>query len=415
MRVFASSLALASVLAFCGVSWAAAPAIPLSEFKQRRDALRKALPDATVVLVGGAEDERGALRTGFFQDADFYYVTGWTEPGAALMISHEGDTLFLPERSEIRERYTGPKGGPGDPGIEERTGFDRVLKIQDLKGRVPKDGDVYGFKAQESEIGRPIKDVVLPLARLRMVKSAGEVAAIQWSTDVTMEAQKKAWATMASGMNEYEIAAAITNTYYSQGCERNAFAPIVGSGPKGATLHYSANKRRIDNGELVLMDVGAECNWYATDITRTVPANGRFTERQRELYEIVWKAQQAAIDAAKPGVMLRGGDGASLDKIARDYINSHGKDLHGDPLGKYFTHSLGHHVGLDVHDATDPELKLAPGMVITIEPGLYIPEEQIGIRIEDMVLITEDGARVMTEALPRDPDEIERWMQQNGR
>ena len=155
------------------------------------------------------------------------------------------------------------------------------------------------------------------------------------------------------------------------------------------------------------MDVGAECAGYAADITRTIPVSGKFTPRQREIYEIVLGAQKAAIAAVKPGMMLGKTAPNSLYKIAYDYINSHGEDLHGDPLGKYFTHGLGHHVGLDVHDASDPAAPLEAGMVITIEPGIYIPEENLGIRIEDMVLVTEHGGKVMSSALPRDPGEIE--------
>jgi Xaa-Pro aminopeptidase len=163
----------------------------------------------------------------------------------------------------------------------------------------------------------------------------------------------------------------------------------------------------MDSGEVVVMDVGAECSGYATDVTRTVPVSGRFTPRQRELYEIVLGAQKAAIAAIKPGIKLRG-EGPSLHQIAYDYINTHGKDLHGEALGKYFTHTLGHHVGLDVHDPGDPGTPLEPGMVITIEPGIYIPEENIGVRIEDTLLVTADGAKNLSEALPRDPKDIER-------
>jgi Xaa-Pro aminopeptidase len=165
----------------------------------------------------------------------------------------------------------------------------------------------------------------------------------------------------------------------------------------------------MDSGEVVVMDVGAECSDYATDITRTVPTNGKFTARQKEIYEIVLGAQKAAIAAIKPGVRLRTNDGPSLHQIAADYINSHGKDLHGEKLGKYFTHGLGHHVGLDVHDLSD-NTPLKAGMVITIEPGIYIPEENIGVRIEDTLVVTEDGARNMSGALPREPGDIEKWM-----
>ena len=145
---------------------------------------------------------------------------------------------------------------------------------------------------------------------------------------------------------------------------------------------------------------------YASDITRTVPANGHFTARQREIYEIVLGAQKAAIAAIKPGVKIRGDN--SLKQIAMDYINSHGKDLHGEPLGKYFTHGLSHHVGLDVHDASDVDAPLKAGMVITIEPGIYIPEENIGVRIEDTLLVTETGSRNLSGALPREVAEIEK-------
>jgi len=162
----------------------------------------------------------------------------------------------------------------------------------------------------------------------------------------------------------------------------------------------------MDRGEVVVVDAAAECSHYASDITRSVPVTGKFTARQRELYEVVLGAQKAAIAAVKPGVRMSG-EGNTLTKIARDYIESHGKDLHGAPLGKYFTHGLGHNVGLQVHDP-GYATALEAGMVITIEPGVYIPEENIGIRIEDVVLVTENGARVLTAALPKEPDEIEK-------
>ena len=147
----------------------------------------------------------------------------------------------------------------------------------------------------------------------------------------------------------------------------------------------------------------AECAGYAADITRTIPVGSRFSARQREIYEVVLGAQNAVIAAIKPGLAF-----SELSKIAREYINTHGKDLHGESLGKYFTHGVSHHVGLDVHDATDFTVPLAEGNVITVEPGIYIPEESIGIRIEDMVLVTKDGARLMSGALPRDPDAVEK-------
>jgi Xaa-Pro aminopeptidase len=236
-----------------------------------------------------------------------------------------------------------------------------------------------------------------------MHKSPAELALIQRSIDTTLQAHRAAWKRAAPGLYEYQVAATMTDVYFDAGCERSAYEPIVGSGPNSTILHYARNSRRMDGGELLLMDVGAECAGYAADITRTIPVGAGFTARQREIYEIVLGAQNAVITAIKPGVMLR-----DLTKVAREYIDTHGKDLHGETLGKYFTHGVSHHVGLDVHDATDFGEPLAEGNVITVEPGIYIPEENIGIRIEDMVEVSKDGARLMSGALPRDPGDVEK-------
>jgi Xaa-Pro aminopeptidase len=197
-------------------------------------------------------------------------------------------------------------------------------------------------------------------------------------------------------------------SYFEKGCERHAYPPIVGSGLNATTLHYWLNNRRMDAGELLLMDVGAECGGYAADVTRTIPVGGKFTARQREIYEIVLGAQKTALAAVKPGMTLGRHTPNSLHAIVLEYFNTHGKDRNGEPLGKYFAHGLGHHVGLDVHDAEDPTLPLAPGHVITIEPGLYIPEEGIGVRIEDMVLVTDTGGKLLTGALPREASDVEK-------
>ena len=182
---------------------------------------------------------------------------------------------------------------------------------------------------------------------------------------------------MKPGLFEYQIAATMLETYLELGCDRSAYAPIVASGPNSVVLHYSADRRQIESGDLVLMDVGGEYAGYATDVTRTVPAEGKFTSRQREIYDIVLAAQKTAIAAVKPGMTLLGDSSTSLRKIAFDYINTHGKDLHGAPLGQYFVHGLGHFVGLEVHDPGSFDTRLEAGMVITIEPGIYLPEKTL--------------------------------------
>jgi Xaa-Pro aminopeptidase len=167
----------------------------------------------------------------------------------------------------------------------------------------------------------------------------------------------------------------------------------------------------MDAGELALVDAGAECGGYAADITRTVPVNRKFSNRQRELYEIVLGAHKAVLAAVKPGMALDRNAANSLYRIAYDYIDTHGRDKHGEPLGRYFTHAIGHHIGLEVHDPFDVGVALEPGMVITVEPGIYLPEEGIGIRIEDMVLVTDNGAEVLSRGLPLEAAAIERALQ----
>jgi Xaa-Pro aminopeptidase len=273
--------------------------------------------------------------------------------------------------------------------------------------------DLYALPSANPALSRlaPLRriiDATDEINKLRMRKSPLEIEALQRATDASMEAHRAAWRILKPGLVEYEVAAVMVGSYMMDGCRRSAYAPIVGSGPNSTVLHYSRNSRRMDSGEVTVMDVAGECANYASDITRTVPVNGKFTPRQREIYDIVLGAQKAAIAAAKPGMTIAKTTPNSLYKVALNYIDTHGKDLHGQPLGKYFTHGLSHHLGLDVHDASDNKEPLEAGMVITIEPGIYIPEENIGIRIEDVVLITEKGAKVLSEALPREPDDLER-------
>ena len=406
----------------------------LGQYRGRRLELRKALDDGVIVLFGRGEQDED-LRTGFFQEPNFYYLTGWKEPGAILLLAPLPDDshapgydaraklpreiLFLPERNPDREKWTGRKIGPEDENVRAATGFETVMPAESFETKLHDVLQAYAriytltdqaARLKQLEPLREIGNAAAAVATLRMSKSPEEIALIQRATDVTLEGHRAAWQRAAPGLYEYQVAAAMTGIFMDSGCQRPAYAPIVGSGPNSVYLHYSRNSRRMDAGEVLLMDVAAECDGYASDVTRTIPVGGKFTSRQKEIYEIVLGAQKAAIAAVKPGITLSKTAPNGLYKIAYDYINSHGKDLHGERLGKYFTHGLGHHVGLDVHDASDPNAPLAAGMVITIEPGIYIPEENLGVRIEDVVLVTEHGAKVLSAALPRDPDEIEKLL-----
>jgi Xaa-Pro aminopeptidase len=394
-------------------------AIPLSEYHQRRERLRKDLK-GSLVLFGNREDPELVGR--FRQESNFYYLTGWTEPGARLLITDDEEILFLPHHDEVIERYTGRRTSAEDASAKEKTDFQTVLPIEKFETQLLKALDsgpaFYALpKSQEIDRLKPllalreIGDAGAMIGTLRKIKSKAEIAKLQHAADISIAAHRAAWKRMTPGAYEYQAQAAFSEVILNRGCEDYAYPPIIGSGPNGTVLHYEANRRRMDRGELVVIDAAAECDYYASDITRTIPMGGKFSSREREIYDIVLGAQAASIAAIKPGVSYYGQTG-TITQIAKDYINSHGKDKHGEPLGKYFTHGLGHFIGIDVHDAGGVPLKLEEGMVLTVEPGVYIPEENIGVRIEDVVLVTHDGAKVLTSALPKAPEEVERVLAQ---
>jgi Xaa-Pro aminopeptidase len=254
-----------------------------------------------------------------------------------------------------------------------------------------------------------LKDVTAVLDSMRQVKSPGELDLLEKAINVSIDAHFDAMKRMTPGLFEYQIAARMKEIHEMGGCSREAYAPIVGTGFNSTVLHYSGLNDQIKDGDVVVIDVGGEYGGYTADITRTLPANGKFTPRQREIYETVLGAQNAALAAVKPGAKMYGGPG-SLQQIVTDYFNAHGRDKEGRSLGRYYIHGISHHLGLDVHDPGNRERPLEAGMVITVEPGLYIPEENLGVRIEDDVLVTNDGYQLLTARLPRNPDEIEKVM-----
>jgi Xaa-Pro aminopeptidase len=250
---------------------------------------------------------------------------------------------------------------------------------------------------------------------LREVKDDGEIALLKKASDASISAQRSMMRATTAGVTERTLAGKMTEVWFQQGCERPSYAPIVGSGINSTTLHYAANSRTMQDGDIVVVDAACEFSMYASDITRTVPVSGHFSARQREIYNIVLGAQQAAIEAFVAGKSTINDrdrrDSNSLDTAAYNYINTHGKDLHGEPLGKYWLHGLGHMVGIDVHDPADYPAVLKPGMVFTIEPGVYIPEEKLGVRIECDFLVGADGKLIdLDAALAHTADEVEAAM-----
>jgi Xaa-Pro aminopeptidase len=411
-----------------------------STYAERRARLR-AQVDAPVVLFGFTGREDSSPSYVFNQEEYFYYLTGHNEPGAALLLvpdmnngktwtgSHE--TLFLPGRDRGREQWEGPRLGPTDPDVIHQTGFETVAPFPDLRGELEKLAKVfpnfYTLTPATSDVGypharnwanwlyqvlpqSPLRDVAPRISAMRQVKSPGEIELLTRAIELSLDAQLEAMKMMRPGLYEYQVAARMEYVHKYGGCEREAYAPIVGTGFNSTALHYSGLRAKIQPGDIVVLDVGGQYSGYSADITRTLPADGKFTARQREIYEIVLGAQNAALAALKPGMTFGRTGPNSLYKIAYDYINSHGHDKNGNPLGRYFIHGLGHHIGLDVHDPGDPYRTLEPGMVVTLEPGIYLPEENLGVRIEDDVLITETGYKLLSARLPRTIEEIEKIM-----
>ncbi len=438
-------------LALAGIWLARVPAgawerEPLSVYHERRARLlRETGGDGVVVLFGSRERDAGASASAFRRNQNFYYLTGWNEPDAILLlvpkeakganqeVELEKEILFIPPHDYRHEKWTGPKLGPDDADASARTGFLTVkstgLFPSELQDALKTFGKIYTEARPQAESGEdclaqemlarlkklaPLADLAdfrNVLTQMRMVKSPGEIELIRKATEASIEAHLAALETVRPGVWEYQVAARMKYEFERRGCEWPAYSPIVGSGFFSTVLHYSQNDRQMQEGDLVVMDVAGAYSGYATDITRTLPVSGRFTPRQREIYEIVLGAQSAVLAAVKPGMLIgRAGGPKGLYQIAYNYINTHGKDLQGKSLGRYFIHGLGHSVGLNVHDPLDQNKPLEPGMVITVEPGIYIPEESLGVRIEDIVLITEDGAEILSRRLPRTVEEIERMM-----
>lgn len=420
---------------------------PLSVFHERRVRLVKETGgDGVIVLFGFREQDVGVSTTPFRQNENFYYLTGWTEPDAILLLVPKAakdagqaaeldkEILFVPPHDYRREKYTGPKLGPDDADASARAGFPMVksttLFASELQEALKTFSKIYTEQTPQPESGEEcfvpemlsrlkklaplasFSDFRSILTRMRMVKSPGEIALIRKATEASIEAHLAALKAVRVGAWEYEVAARMKYEFERLGCEWPGYPPIVGSGFYSTVLHYAQNSKQMADGDLVVMDVAGAYSGYSSDITRTLPASGRFTPRQRELYEIVLAAENAALAAVKPGMMLGRGGTQGLHQIAYEYINTHGKDLHGQPLGQYFIHGLSHSVGLNVHDPFDYNQPLQPGMVVTIEPGIYVPEEKVGVRIEDLVLVTKDGSELLTRRLPRTVEEIERLMPQ---
>ena len=461
-------------------STAAAAQIPLAEYAQRRAALAARLQDGVLLALGSPEPAQDYLS--FFQNESFTYLTGYSEPGAALVMVKRGGqttaTLFVENRDPAAEVWTGKRFGPD--GARKATGIDarpieqlrpaldsllagasQLFVVGNVRSGGPSGDQVRVLTADDQLVraliaGRSSVKVAPAnqhVAVLRGTKSPAELDLIRKSAEITVEAQKNAMRAIEPGMNEFEIQSLIEYTFRRNGADRPSFATIVGSGPNSTTLHYNADDRFMNAGEVVVMDIGASYRGYAADVTRTVPVSGTFTPEQRAIYLIVRDAQSAAERQAKVGAraaLMSDSSAATLaaglarlglieSPTATYDCGSAQQPQQCGQLELYYMHGIGHGIGLEVHDADQYYFTgtIAAGSAYTIEPGIYVRENlleilpktsrnaaliekirpavekyrAIGIRIEDDYVVTSQGVEWISRA-PREADEVEALMRE---
>ncbi|MEP7043414.1 MAG: Xaa-Pro aminopeptidase [Dokdonella sp.] len=425
--------------------------------RRRRQLMRMAGPDAIVIVAAAPERVRNNdAHYPYRQDSDFHYLTGFAEPDAVLALvpgRQASETiLFCRERDAERERWDGPRAGTD--GAVTRYGLDDAFPVDDIDDILP--GLIEGRTRVYYHFGRdtefdlkligwvnrvramvrqgakpPHEFVALShlLHDLRLYKSRGELRLMRKSARIAAEAHVRAMQATRPGMNEHEVEAELLHTFRRHGAVPS-YEPIVGGGANGCVLHYRANNAPLQDGDLLLIDAGAEYECYASDITRTFPVNGRYSPEQRALYDLVLAAQLAAIEEVRPGRPFDAYHDAAVRTLTKGLIRlgllggSIEKNLREHAYRKFYMHKTGHWLGLDVHDAGDYRVDgefrvLEPGMVVTVEPGLYIAPDLkgvpakfrgIGIRIEDDVVVTNGDPEVISDGVPKDADEIEALM-----
>lgn len=392
----------------------------------------------------------------FRQSSDFYYLTGFNEPESVAVIAPNAErkyTLFVRPRDPERETWDGARAGT--EGAKEKFGADESFpiaefsaKLQDLINNADALYYAFGYDATLDRLmietlhrmrifGRkninPPDVIINPgaiLHEMRLIKSDDEIELMQRAADIAAEAHTEAMRAVRPGMYEYEIEALVNYIFRKRGAQGWSFPPIVGGGANATVLHYTENNAQLKDGDLVLLDAGAEYEFYSSDITRTFPVNGKFNAAQRDIYEAVLDCQLRSIEAARAGISMETLKANAIRVLTESMIKlgllsgDVDKLIEEKKYEAYFMHGLGHFLGLDTHDVgryfkENESRPLEAGMVITIEPGLYVPLSAadapekyrgIGVRIEDDVLITKDGNRVLTSKVPKTIDEIERLM-----
>jgi Xaa-Pro aminopeptidase len=404
----------------CGQSNATSNPAPIGmdTFKSRRLALMDSLGEGTALLYSQGRN----TETGYRPGSDFWYLTGIDEPGAILMLSpgeYYKEVIFLPPRDPESERWSYWRPELTDS-LRLAWKVDKIRRTSDLNwmivermkhspvlqlisqlvspdSDVPKDKELYG-KVSKRIPGVKVENSSRLIESMRMIKSPDEIAAIEKAIAITYQGITEVLAEVRPGITEYQLEAVLESSFKQQGSQHMAFGAIIAAGGNSHFLHYQKRHDSLKAGQLLLMDVGARWDHYASDITRTFPIDGKFTPAQAEIYDIVLKAQNAAIAEIKPGATYY-----KVDEAAREVLRQAGY------IDDYW-HGTGHHLGISTHDPGDRARPFEPGMVITVEPGIYLPDMQFGIRIEDDVLVTKYGHRILSEDIPRAREEVEEWI-----
>ncbi|HJL18516.1 MAG TPA: aminopeptidase P N-terminal domain-containing protein [Sandaracinaceae bacterium LLY-WYZ-13_1] len=427
-----------------------------STYRERRRRFLEAMGERSVAVVPAAPTaiRNNDVEHEYRQDSDFYYLTGLDEPQSLLVLSNahaeHAEVLFVRPRDPSREIWDGPRTGVD--GAVAELGADAAFESEEIDQRLVDylvDAErLYYRLGLDAAMDRRVLDalerarrkhrhgkayptvIVDPGTHLhdaRLRKDEGELDAMRRAAEITRAAHLAAMRAAKPGGYEYEVEAEILRVFRAHGSERPAYGPIVGSGPNATILHHRKNDRRMEAGDLLLIDAGCELDYYACDVTRTFPIDGTFTEPQRAVYDLVLAAQLACIDATRPGATLEDIHRVAVREITEGLVElglveGPPEDAVENDLYKaFFMHRTSHWLGMDVHDVglyyrRGEPVALEPGMVLTIEPGIYVARDAevderwrgIGVRIEDDVLVTEDGCENLTAAIPKAPREIER-------
>jgi Xaa-Pro aminopeptidase len=428
------------------------------EYRSRRRLLAQQLPEGSVAVIPAASEHirNGDAHYRFRQDSHFYYLTGFNEPDALLIIiagDKEAHILFNRPRNFAEEQWSGKRLGQEEAvsTLNMTTAYPIASLAEQLPTLFCNQSAIYYAFGRHPLVEKQIMDVLtllkhqarkgvkVPdklcdlepiLGALRLIKSDAEIALMRCAAEHTVAAHKEAMKQCKHLNHEYQLEAVLTHTLLTGGCLNMAYTPIVGSGDNACILHYTDNNNPLKQGDLVLIDAGGEYENYASDVTRTFPINGTFSKEQRGVYEWVLKAQQAGIDAIRPGLIWNEVQEIIIRILTQGLCalgilsGSIDKLIASAAYKPFYMHNFGHWLGLDVHDVGAYKINgawrpLEAGMVLTVEPGIYISPELehvderfrgIGIRIEDDVLVTESGHEVLTAALPSDVDAIEALM-----